>query len=63
MYLHDPWDGADTPGYAEAVLAGQDLEKQAPEGKTEISKIQKTNEWISYSSSFFEMGGGALLSA
>ena len=29
MNVHDPWVGTDTPGYGEAVFAGQDLQKQA----------------------------------
>ena len=28
--LHDPWVGTGTPGYGEAVSAGQDLQEQAP---------------------------------
>ena len=41
MDFHDPWVGTDTPGYREAVSAGQDLEKQAPEEKVKISKFQQ----------------------
>ena len=29
MNFHDPWLGTDTPGYGEAVFAGQDLQNQA----------------------------------
>ena len=34
--FHDPWLGTDTPGYGEAVFAGQDLQKQA--GKPNLKK-------------------------
>ena len=40
LNFHDPWVGTDTPGYGEAVFAGQDLQKQA--GRPKLRKLKSS---------------------